>query len=476
MAGFQVFGIASGLDTQSIIQQLVDLESRPLVLSREREANLTIKASLFQDFNTRLNGFRTNLRDLGDSIINKLSAISAVSGDETKFTASATTSANVGTFQIGVTQLAKQSTLMSLATNVTVADTDATLDTYGITSGTLSFTIDGTQTDVTVDASTDTLSTIRDKVNSAGGAVTASIINAGSSSTDYRIVFNGTQAGAQNAVELSETGTNFKSQLDLPTDDGSGRTPEQAATDSIITLGGVSISRTTNTISDVIGGVTLNLKNTTGTDVTLELKTDTATNLEKIQGFVDSLNSIREFMIEQTSFDEEATSQAVLYGDSTLIGIDQELRGALGRQLTTGGSITSLAQLGINFNTTTKQYEVNTSRVTDFLNDDPTSVRQLFIAMKESLTSVSNTGRLDRIVDAVDGTIKTKIDFLNSEIDTLHEAQTRMEERIERRRTSLEAQFRRLEQVMQEMQTQSQLFSSQIAGLQGLNSQSRSNS
>ena len=124
-----------------------------------------------------------------------------------------------------------------------------------------------------------------------------------------------------------------------------------------------------------------------------------------------------------------------------------------------------MSQLGITVDTGTGLFVVDSSRVTEQLDDNPSAVQTFFETLMNSMTNVSGTGTLDSMTDSIDGRIKTKTDYLQVEIDQIQESQDRMETRLEGRRALLERQFLAMEQTMAQMEMQQSSFSSQLGGL-----------
>jgi flagellar hook-associated protein 2 len=467
MPSFSVDGLVSGLDTSNIIAQLMSIERRPIALMERRQTTLNQKMELFQQFNTKLQALKSALEEIGDA--ENLQNVSVSSSDEDQIKVSADASANEGNFSIEVTALASQSTLIS-TTGVT--DDTAVLADAGISSGQLDITIDGTTTSITYDASTDTLNTIRDAINELNISVSAAVLDVDGDGTDNRLVLTGTEQGADAAVAVSDASGDLVSILGLPSDDGAAGTgtPQQEAADATLELAGVSITRSSNTISDVIDGVTLTLVAVTGSAATIEVLSDSGANLEQVQEFVDAINEVRKFVKGQSKFTEDTSSQPPLFGDTTLIQIDSDVRRALSDRVNGLTDVRSLSQLGITFDLDSGLYEVDSTRVTEWLDENATAVQDFFTALMDTLTQTDGKGRLDRITDTIDGQIKTKADFLQTEIDSLEASIDRMNERLDRRQEALERQFRQLEQTLARLQSQSSFFMAQIGSLPGVTS------
>jgi|SaaInl7_100m_RNA_FD_contig_71_702025_length_8159_multi_9_in_0_out_0_6 flagellar hook-associated protein 2 len=450
---FQIFGIQSGLDTENIINQLISIEGRPLRLLEQRESKLSQQKALFQDFNTKLSAMKSALETIGDT--DTLEQVSATTSNEDALEVTGGTSANLGSFSFTINSLAAQTIFIG----DTTTNSDPTA-AEGFTAGTATVDVGANSATIAYTA-TSSLNDIRDAINDLTLDVSASIVDVSGAGTDYRLVVTGTEEGTSNAVSFTGTADTGS----LVTALGLGSV-EQSAVDASIDMAGVTFTRSSNTITDIIDGLTMTLKDATGTPtVAVQVVADSSNNLTEINTFVDALNEVRQFTVDQTKFTEGANSQPALFGDRTLISTDSELRSLLTEQFTSLSTIQSMSQLGITVDTGTGLFVVDSSRVTEQLDDNPSAVQTFFETLMNSMTNVSGTGTLDSMTDSIDGRIKTKTDYLQVEIDQIQESQDRMETRLEGRRALLERQFLAMEQTMAQMEMQQSSFSSQLGGL-----------
>ena len=189
-------GLASGLDTAAILEQLVALERRPIQRLQQKQADLRSMASRVDGLRGRLTSLLDAARELGDR--DNVLAAKASSSDESIVKASTRGEAAVGTFALEVTQLAQA--------EKTVSNGFAARDQTGLFgTGTLDVTIGGTTTSITVD-STDTLDTLADKITQQVDGVSASVVYDGSS---YRLLVAGEKTGADQAIDFTETGVSL---------------------------------------------------------------------------------------------------------------------------------------------------------------------------------------------------------------------------------------------------------------------------
>jgi len=450
---FQIFGIQSGLDTANIIDQLISIEGRPLRILERREASLDQQKTLFQEFNTKLSSMKSALETIGGD--DTLDQVAATSSNEDVLEVTGSASSNLGSFSLTINSLAAQTIFIS----VTLGSSDPTASAGITTGGTLTVDV-GSNSETIAYTNSDSLNDIRDAINNLTLDVSASIVDVDGTGTDYRLVVTGTEEGTANAVSFTGTADTGS----LVTDFGLSAA-DQSAADASIDMAGTTFTRSSNTVTDMIDGLTLTLKDATGTPtVAVQVVADSSNNLFEINKFVDALNEVRQFTVDQTKFTDGANSQPPLFGDRTLISTDSELRSLLTAQFTSLSTIQSMSQLGITIDTGTGLFEVDTSRVTEQLDDNPSAVQTFFEALMDSMTNVSGTGTLDGMTDSIDGRIKTKTDFLQTEIDQIQESKDRMEKRLEGRRALLERQFLQMEQTMAQMQNQTSSFAGGLGG------------
>ncbi|MDE1463532.1 flagellar filament capping protein FliD [Spartinivicinus poritis] len=344
MAGISSIGIGSGVLTSDLIDKLVAVEKEPADKRlTSRENTLNTQLSEFGRVQSALVDLRLASRSL-DSMADVL-AVKA-STTSSAFSATASSDAPLGQFSIEVTQLAQAH---SLASSVFTNKTDT------IGTGTLSITVGTTTKNITINSSNNTLEGIRDAVNAETGLdVSASVLDTGSG---FQLVFNATQTGLANDITINvtdddsnNTDTNGLSQL-VFNGTTNNLTETVQAKDANLKVNGISITRSSNTVSDAIEGVTLNLTGTnTGAASSLSITRDEATIVDRVQEFVDKFNAYQTLVNELTAFNPDTLEAGVLIGDSTLRSITAQTRDILSgvvKGLETA-NIRSLADIGIS--------------------------------------------------------------------------------------------------------------------------------
>lgn len=331
-----VSGLISGVDYRSLIDQIITNESRPAVTLRSREQTYKDQVAAFDQYKALLSTLQSAVKDLksGAAFDAVSASIAAVSGTRPLVTASGNSNSATGTYQIQVTQLAKAQKLGSISYG-------STTSALGLSAG--SFTLNGAT--INVEAS-DTLTTLRDKINAVntGGAaskVSASILQV--DATHYRLVLTSDATGAAGMTFANVSGGAPQA---LGLTDGANAIQAGAVLvaggDASFAIDGVAMTRTSNTVTDAITGVTLNLvaqENGAVTNLTIDHSSDAAK--ASMQGFVDAWNKLVDFVKTQQTPPASGKAAPTLFADQIL----KTVSSTLSRQLlsTIGGTPADLS-------------------------------------------------------------------------------------------------------------------------------------
>ncbi len=372
-----VDGLISGLDSTSIISQIIELEKRPINLIENKQSALVDQKVAWQEVNTRLLAFETAANKMNSSSefasrSSKFSNNNSNGGSVLSVTSSS--SATDGTYNIAISQLAQAQKSASdqsfTATNTAVG-----------ASGTI--TIGGTNVSVT---ETDTLEDIKNAINNSGASVTATIINSGTTASPaYQMMLTGSAMGS--AASFATSATLDKGAFSF--------TSTQTAQDASFTVDGVTITKDSNTVNDVISGATLNLE--TAGSGTVTFTTDYDGIVSNVQNFVDTYNEAMNFINEQFKYDQGNNTRGILFGNATLLTIQDQLRSAVtgtvqGMDPSDTTEFSFLSQAGISTNQE-NHLEMDESKFRDSLKDNYTDTQNLFISSGSGTYSfVSATG------------------------------------------------------------------------------------
>ena len=383
-------GIGSGLNVNSIVSQLMALEQKPLQVLATKEARYQAQLSAYGSLKGALSTFQSTVAALAAPA--KFSAVKASIVDTTVATVTATPTAAPGTYAVEVQTLAQTHKLKSTAlaaTSTAVGTGKLTLSFGTYAADTFTLNPDKASVDVTIGAGQNTLAGIRDAINAAKVGVTAGIVNDG---TGYRLTLSSNDSGVANALRIAvtddDTTNTDMSGLSQLAYDGrtvsgvANLTQTVAARNATVVIDGISISKASNTISDAIDGVTLNLtKENTPATTTLTVARDTVGIQASVQSFVKAYNDLNKTVTDLTKYDAATKKASTLTGEATVRTVQDQMRAAFNTALpTAGGGFTALSDIGITFQKD-GTLKLDASKLTTAINDTTKDVSTLFAAV-----------------------------------------------------------------------------------------------
>lgn len=308
-------GLATGIDTATIVRQLVEVAKSPMYSLQNRQAAIREKSQAFTTLKTRLDGLQSALKNVRTTA--NLRAYAVSTNNDSALTAEAASDASEGAHEILVDQLA--------AADRKVHSGLAAAGTL-VGAGTFAYTYNGVTRTIQTTATT-TLEGLRDIINNDGGnpGVRASLLeyDAGGGQV-FHLVLGGADTGADYAVAIDDVATT------LDAFDSAAFTTTQAARNSRVRVDGYPagawIERSTNTLDDVLEGVTLHLLAASDAPVRLSLNRDTAGLKKKLADLVVAYNKAVEFLKEKTAYDQETRVAGVLMGEYSATYVLQQLR------------------------------------------------------------------------------------------------------------------------------------------------------
>jgi len=354
--------------------------------------------------------------------------------------------------------------------------------------GVTSYTADnevGVVTDISISA-TDTIEDVADAINDANAGVQAAVIFDG---TNYYLTLTAEDSGKANAINLMVTdidgdntdNTNGLSRLVYHEGKTMNLEETQDAQDSIIHVDGVEVYRATNTIDDVIEGVTITLKDVhpdldpgEGIELdsdTLTVSRNTSAVVSKVNSFVSAYNSVLGFFDAYQSYDEKTKVAGILLGDPTTNLIRNSLRNNVTDTVPGVDSFNRLSDFGITLNDE-GELEVNSSTLNSALDDHFDDVLQFFTQTTGGSEgfAVRMVDTLDGILDSTNGILATRTDGIRNSIDNIQDKVERVEIRISAWETRTRAQFQALEVLLAQYQATGDYLTQQLSGLANLNS------
>jgi flagellar hook-associated protein 2 len=447
-APLQITGLASGLDTNQIITELMAIQQQPITNLQNQESGLTA-------LNTQLTRVQTGLQTLANDAMALLdpslfhTSQQVTSSDATRVSATSSTGAGIGGYQVAVTQLANSAQRTFTWGSPTSDDT---------------ITIDGHPETIKAGES------IQDFVSS---------INSDSSATVYAAA---TDSGT---VVLSDRATGATGSSYIQVADSGGALTEQtgkarAGQNAMYSVDGVSGTSSSNTVTGAIAGVSLTLNGVTTTSgpVTINVSppAPSSSNISAaIQQFVTDYNSTISSI--QTQLAQAPSSsdptQGTLFGDSELSDLLSSMRTAM--YTSVGGlsaGMSNMIDLGVSTGATSGSgapsassiagnLTLNATTLTNALTANPTGVQQVLEGWANSFASV--------VKPASDpaGTIDQRIQGDNSQISLLDQRISDMQSALADKQTQLTNQFAALEAALSQNQSESSWLTSQIAALPG---------
>lgn len=433
-----VSGLVSGLDTASIISQLMQIESQSQTRIKSQLAIAQTNLKSLQDLNSKLAALATSAGNLAKTTSwNPVT----VTSSSTLVTATASSSAVIGPLQVtvGQTALAHQ---LSFTNTALLTDTVTT----GSTVVHLDY-LDGTSKDI--DTGDRTLQGLVNALNTSGTGVRASTVRLDNGT--YRLQVTSATTGAASDFTL----TNLDGSAIL------GGATVTAGRDAAITIGADTLHSTTNTFANVANGLTITLAPSVaaGTVVDLNVQQDTAGMAASVKGIVDSINDALGKIDSLTAYDSTTKTSGPLAGDSSV----QALRNALLNTVyPTDG--TSLADVGIQLDRYGK-LTFDETKFKDAYAADPAGVAAKFTSGTVAGFAARVQQAATNASDPFTGTVTSSINGRNTEISRMQDSIAEWDTRLALRQESLQRQFTALETALSQMNSQSSWLAGQLSSL-----------
>ncbi len=466
MANISSLGIGSGIDVPTIVDELINAQREPAELRfTTQEVELQATLSSVGLLKGALDDLRSSLLDL--KLTGTFSARSATSGDEELFTATANGDAVAGSYSVEVVNLAKAHKV------ITAGISDAAVGT-----GTLTVSVGSSSFNVTIDSSNNSLNGISAAINEAAGSagLAASVLTVddGAGGTIDKLVLTGKDTGEDNAISVTVDDTGDNEDTDdqglsrlFFQDKDTGQMEEiDAAQDATVKIDQQTIKSTTNTISDVISGVTLTLlkeTETPGDTTSLAVERDNTAAVNAVNAFVEKFNDLASLTGELEKFDPQTGESGVLLGDPTLRGISNQVRRVLGDSVSgLAGPVRTLSDAGISFQRD-GSLAVDADKLTTALEDPNADVEALFKSEDGIAT------RLDSVLDSFldfDGLLDSRVDGINDRLEDINEQRATLDDRMTSLEERLIAQFTAMDKIVAGLRAESDFLLQQLSSIQ----------
>lgn len=461
-------GVGSGLDINGLVNQLLSAEAAPVSSRLNRlETGYQAEISALGSLKSALADFEASITTLKDGT--DFDKMAALSSDDAVFTVSADTTAVPAVYDVDVQQIAKAHQLSSVTfatAQTVVGEGQLTID-----QGTDSFS-------VTIDSSNSTLEGIRDAINGAADnpGVVASIVNTGEGGTDSRLVLTSGGTGSTNELKVTITGDSVGTDVDanglsqLAYDEDlaiANMTQERNGDDAIIEVSGIPITRSSNTISDAVDGVTFNLKTADpGNLKTASISRDKTAAKGAVNVFVTNFNRLVDTFRSLGDYDAETGAKGTLVGDATLRGVEARVRSVMGQTL--GDpllNVSSLADIGISTDEDGK-LELDSAALDDALESYISEFSSLFGDEDEGLAVA--LGDVLEPYTQVNGILDNRVDGLEDQISDIGDRRDALSLRIDRMESRLLAQFTALDTLVSELTSTSNFLGAQLSSIQNI--------
>lgn len=438
--------LGSGIDIPSLVAQLVAAERSPVenrIARGENAAKTELSAigslkSAFSNLKTALDKLRKD-----DGTNARVTNVPEDAG----FTASAGTTAAVGEYDIQVRELATAHKLTSAGKP---ADTK-------IGTGTLVIEAGDETIEVTIEEGRNTLADIRSAINTAaaGKGVSASLVNA---DDGQHLVLTATDTGTEGKLRITTTGGDGGlSMLTFDPSVSTAMAETVQAKDAKVIVDGLARTSSSNSITDLLPGVTLTLTEAKPDETfTLKVSTDNDALKTTLSGFISAYNAAIGLTKSLTAYNADTQTGSALTGDSMVRGLQAQLRNMASEQ------VVALKELGVKINTD-GTLTLDSSELTKALAEDPGALSRLF-----SGDDTSYGAKLETMLGDVlenEGLFDSRTDSLNARLKTYNKQYEDLDRRMESLQARYTAQFTAMEQMVTQLQSSSGFLSQQLVSM-----------
>jgi len=448
-------GPASGINYDQLISNLLELERQPIKRLEARKTAYNNKISAYNTLSSKLSVLKSaidKLRTASDFYAKGISV-----SDSTVLEATVSRTAAAGNYSISVTQLANTH---SITHNKGLSDKDTT--TVLASGNALTFTINGETKTVTASSNL-TLEQLASEINSltytGDVKVEATVVNTGTeNSPSYKLILASNTSGADYGISINADASILDLAQTSTSDidgDGQYRVQLTPAQDAQFTVNNLSVTRSSNTVSDVITGVTFTLKKDS-TSATISVTNDIDTLSRNIQAFISAYNDVVSYVSSNSTYDINTHTGGAFHGESTPRSIVERLRNIIITAVSgLSSNLDTLSEIGVSTNRD-GTLSVNTATLESKLSSNLDDIAKLF-------TSSSGIGNaiydyVDGVTKSITGTIAIKVDGLGNTVGDILEDITKLEARLEITERNLRSQFSKLESLLSSLSIQGQFL------------------
>jgi flagellar hook-associated protein 2 len=420
-AMYQASGLASGLNTATIVDALIAADSGRLNALKRRQDDYQVQISTLGTMVSQLQALKTAASSLSSKGVVSIQPDSTY----TDFTVTGSAKAE-GSYAVQVSQVAKEA--KRLSKSFTSAQDPAAVD-----DGMLQFAIDGVNT-VAIDTTGKGLADIAEAINNGITGLRASVISTGSA---YYLSVARSSTGYTSSLETAFTVVS-QPNMSLET--------SQDAQNAELRVDDLLIQRTTNTISDVIGGVTLHLTGESNVRKNVNFAANASGTEAALQTFVDAYNALATTLKGQLVTDPDQSYGDTLLDHTTVATIQSAIQSMLTKTVVASGSVRTLSDLGLEIQRD-GTLEMNTIRTLKAVETNPAAVNAIFSNSTQGIATVASD-LAKRHTSALTGTLVLRQKSLQSSILEMDEQKVRIQAYLDAERVRLTKQFTYMESII----------------------------
>jgi len=466
-------GVGSGLDTESIVQKLVALQRQPIQVLQTAKSTLDTTVSAYGQLQNHLSSLQDAARALTN--LSTWRATTVTSSDSAAVSASVESGTPPGSYSITVSELAKAQSVASElpygAASTAIGEGTLSIQIGHYSTDGTSFTpkTGSNPVSVVIGPEDNTLSKIAEKINAAGAGVLASVVR---DANGYRLSIRSRETGEENGFRISATNAQDEQGDDIGNLEQLAYGPgvasslqlKQAGTNAKAVINNLQVESASNTLSNVMDGLSLTLNRTIATPVDVTVASDTTAIRTAVTNFQSQYNALISHLRKQTAYNGEGKKAGPLQGDRTAINLMNQLRGLASASGGASGLYSRLTEIGLE-----PQKDGSLSlrgSVLDKAIGNVSDLRSLFAHEDDAVPERAGiarrfSGYLSGLLGST-GPLQGATEGLNARIKRNLAQQDAMSKRVSSFESRIRAQYQALDEQMGQLQGLSAYVSQQM--------------
>lgn len=415
----------TGIDVSSAVSQILQTEAIPQQQWQAQQATLQGQTSAINSLESLVSTLQTSLQGLGDPG-GTASSMSATSSNTAIVTATAAPGTATGNHVVVVNNVA--------TTGAWYSDSVAS-STTALTAGSFDIQVGANApVTITVGSGVNTLSDLATAINGQNLGVTASVIN---DSTGSRLALVSTASGAANDFAISN-------------DTSVGFTQAVQGKDASLAVDGIPISSASNSVTGAVNGLTLNLvSGSANTEVNVAVAPNSDQISQAVSSFVSAYNAVIQNVNSQFAFDQTSNTAGTLAGDSTVRMLQDALLGS-GSYSSTGGTISTLGQLGITMNND-GTLTLDSSALNSAIQNNFSAVQTFFQGAAANGFAATLNSQLSSFTDPIEGAFTIELQSISSENSDLQSQIDDFQTYLNSEQTRLTNEYNQIDATLQQL-------------------------